>query len=212
MAMTATATKPTRKDICKSLGLVKPVIIIKSPEKPNIIYKVIKKITGIEETFASLVEDLRKNRTNTDKTIIFCKTYEDTAHIYLFFRSMLDKEMTDPVGYPDIARFRLMDMFTACTSVDVKDNIVKSFSQLKGKLRIIVATVAFGMGMDCSNVRRIIHWGPPSDIESYVQETGRAGRDGKVAHASLYFSNKDLGQFHIEDSMKNYCHNQLNCR
>ena len=65
--------------------------------------------------------------------------------------------MTDPVGYPDIARFSLMDMFTACTSVNVKDNIVKSFSQLEGKLQIIVAIVAFGMGMDCSNVRRIIH-------------------------------------------------------
>ena len=59
-----------------------------------------------------------------------------------------------------------MDMFTACTSVDVKEDVVKSFTQPEGRLRIIVATVAFGMGMDCSNVRRIIHWGPPSDDRS----------------------------------------------
>ena len=189
MAMTATATKQTRKDICKSLGLVKPVMIIRSPEKPNIVYKVTRKIADIEETFASLVEELSKNRRNTNKTIIFCRAYEDTDHIYLFFKNMLGKEMMDPIGYPDISRFRLMDMFTACTSVDVKENIVKSFTQPEGRLRIIVATVAFGMGMDCSNVQRIIHWGPPSDVESYVQETGR---DGQVSHAVLYFPTKIL--------------------
>lgn len=81
-------------------------------------------------------------------------------------------------------------MFTVCTTPDVKDSIVKSLTQLHGKLRIIIATVAFGM--DCPNVRRIIHWGPPSDVESYIQETGRAGRDGEVAHAWLYYSNKEL--------------------
>ena len=73
--------------------------------------------------------------------------------------------MMDPIGYPDISRFRLMDMFTACTNVDVKEDIVKSFTQPEGRRRIIVATVAFGMGIDCSNVQRIIHWGPPSDVE-----------------------------------------------
>jgi len=80
--------------------------------------------------------------------------------------------MTTPIGYPDISRFRLVDIFSACTSVDVKEDSVKSFAKPEGRLRMIVATVAFGLGMDCSNVQRIIHWGPPSDIESYVQETG----------------------------------------
>ena len=75
----------------------------------------------MEETFASLTEELRKNRKNTDKTIIFCRTYKDTSHIYLYFKNMLGNEMTDPIGYPDVSKFRMIDMFTACTTSDVKE-------------------------------------------------------------------------------------------
>ena len=53
-------------------------------------------------------------------------------------------------------------------------------------LRVVIATIAFGMGLDCPNVRRIIHWGPSNDVEAYIQETGRAGRDGESAEALLY--------------------------
>ena len=76
------------------------------------------------------MEELRKNRRNTNK-IIFCRTCEDTDHIYLFFKSMLGKEMMDPIGYPDTSRFRLMDMFTACTSVDVKKTLSSLLHSLK---------------------------------------------------------------------------------
>ena len=96
--------------------------------------------------------------------------------------------MMDPIGYPDVSKFRMIDMFTACTTSDVKEKIIKSFVVPDSRLRIIVATMAFGMGMDCPNVHQIIHWGPPSDLESYIQETGRAGRDRNVAYAVLYFS------------------------
>ena len=68
-------------------------------------------------------------------------------------------------------------MFTACTRTDVKENILKSFCDPEGLLRVVVATVAFGMGLDCPNVRRVVHWGSSSDIEHYLQETGLAGRD-----------------------------------
>lgn len=72
-------------------------------------------------------------------------------------------------------------MFTACTHPDVKDVILTQFRNEHSTLRVMIATIAFGMGLDCPNVRSILHWGSPPDIESYVQETGRAGRDGDSA-------------------------------
>lgn len=111
----------------------------------------------------------------------------------------------------DLAEYRLVDMFTACTHPAVKDVILHSFTQRSSILRVIVATIAFGMGLDCPNVKRVIHWGPSSDVELYLQETGRAGRDGMPSVAVLYYNNTDLGQ--IEDeAIKEYCRNNDTCR
>ncbi len=112
--------------------------------------------------------------------------------IVLSWLNRIGCENVEPIGAPDLAKFRLVDMFTACTVRNVKQCIIKSFTNVTSPLRIVVATVAFGMGLDCSNIRRIIHWGPPNDIESYIQEIGRAGRDGKEATATSYYNGNDL--------------------
>ena len=75
-----------------------------------------------------------------------------------------------------------------------------------------MATIAFGTGLDCPDVRRIIHWGPPSDIESDIQEVGRAGRDGHQAAAVLYYTASDRGAQHVENTIKEYCGNIDKCR
>lgn len=89
-------------------------------------------------------------------------------------------------------------MFTSCTTSGVKNKIIESFTKEESTLRKVCATIAFGMGIDCPNVR---HLGTPDDVESYIQETGRAGRDGLPAQA-LLLTKKNLMQ-HVDDDMKN---------
>ena len=98
-------------------------------------------------------------------------------------------------------------MYTARTHPSVKEAILAAFTDCKSPLRVVIATIVFGMGLDCPNIRKVLHWGVPSDIESYVQETGRAGRDDKEAKAVLYYSKGDLGVKHVEGKMKRYCGN-----
>ena len=127
-----------------------------------------------------------------------------------FLKSRLGAEATEPIGAVDLARFHLVDMFCACTTSTVNSTILELFCKSQSNLRVIVATIAFGMGLDCPNVRRVLHWGPFGDIEQYLQETGRAGRDGLSAEAVLY--DFGLRGMEVEESMKLYCKNKDQCR
>ncbi len=80
---------------------------------------------------------------------------------------------TVPQTYLDVHKYYLVDLYT-------------SFANPGSTLRLVIATNAFGMGVDCRDIRHIIHWGVPSDVEQYVQETGRAGRDRLQAEAILH--------------------------
>ena len=210
MALTATATKVTRRSVERSLGMVSAMIVCDPPNRPNIKYNVCLNPGTLEVVFAPLMEELRSNRNQMDKVIIYCRTYDSCSMIYLYFKARLQREMTEPIGCVDLARFRLVDMFTACTTQTVKEVILTEFCKPNGNLRVVVATVAFGMGLDCPNVRRVIHWGPSADLEKYVQETGRAGRDGLSSAATLYVV--DTTAFPTEDSMKEYYKNRDKCR
>ena len=89
--------------------------------------------------------------------------------------------------------------------------IIASFTKPDGELRTVVATVAFSMGLDAPNIRKIIHWGPPGDLEMYLQQTGCGGRDGEQYVAVLYFSSKDLDSDIATPDMKEYCLNKTMC-
>jgi len=78
-----------------------------------------------------------------------------------------------------------VDTFHSCTEPAVKANILELFCK-PSHLRVVIASTAFGMGIDCTDVHKIVHLTPPDSIESNIQETGRAGRDGKTSIAALY--------------------------
>lgn len=209
MALTATATVSLRKCVIKMLGMKDPLVITENINKPNLIYSV-RTFESMESTFSQMINTLKKERTKMPKTIIYCQHQDKCAQLYLQMKMMLREERVEPVGAPDLPEFRLFDYFTSAVHESVKDGVLKMFTTIGSPLRIVIATIAFGLGIDTCDIRYVVHWGPPQDIEQYVQATGRAGRDGSTSHAILLYG-KGLKR-HVEQTMLDYCENATDCR
>ena len=109
----------------------------------------------------------------------------------------------------DKSRHRYCEKYDGSTCCDNQQHIIESFTQPDGVIRVVVATVAFSMGLDSPNVHSVIHWGILSDISMYVQETGCGGRDGLPCNAVLYYNKHSQCK---SSSMKEYCSNTTTCR
>ena len=197
MSLTATASRNTRQTICRLIGMKKVLLVSQSPNKPNTFYSVNSKQKDIE-AFDPLIQEIKERRASINRTIIFCRSYTSCTSIYFYFKSSLGKAISEPEGYPNHAELRIVDMFTACTHPTVKNTILRQFQKPDSSLRVIVATAAFGMGLDCPNVRHIIYWGSPNNVETYMQETGRAGRDGLPSTAELFSAVKESSTRHVD--------------
>ena len=164
IALTATADKLTRKDISEKLGFKSPKWFISSFDRENITYKV----TPKQQSFDKLLDFLETHRKNSG--IIYClsrKQTEETAE------KLQDAGLTALPYHAGLPR-------------EVRDQNQEKF--IKDEVKIMVATIAFGMGIDKSNVRFVVHMNMPQNIEGYYQETGRAGRDGLPSDALMFFS------------------------
>ena len=91
----------------------------------------------------------------------------------------------------------------------MKEHIVSAFAESDSALRVVISTIAFGMGINCPNIREVIHWGCSSDLDMYVQESGRGGRDGEVCEAVLYYSKSNITEKH--QYISNDMHKVLLC-
>ncbi len=182
MALTATATERLRKDASRLIGLRNEVVVAISPCKDNIMYVVVES-DGIEKIFEPLATKLLQKQASYPRTLIYCRSFADCSNVYSFFKTYLQKN-TAGTTLPDIPGFRLVDMYMSCTDPEVKEKIGQLFV-IDSPLRVVIATTAFGLGIDCPDVRHVISFGFPSDIESDDQETGRAGRDSFPALATL---------------------------
>lgn len=209
MAVTATATTKLRKDVSRSIGLRNELIVAKLPAKTNIAYS-IAHFSSFEESLKPVADRLMKEGPQCPRVIIYCRTRDDCSAIFLYLKDFLGVKFTHPLGSPDLPGFRLVDMYMSGTEQAVQDAIIHLFCT-ESLLRLVVATVAFGMGIDCLNVRQIIHYGPPNDIEQYVQETGRAWRDGLRSFATL-INKRIKGKSCIDDKMCAYIRNDVECR
>jgi len=91
------------------------------------------------------------------RTIVFCQKYEECIQFNRLLKYYLGPHSTVPPGTPNIIPCRLFDMYTRCTEAEVKEKIMRSFCDPHGRMRLVIATIAFGMGLDCHNVRQILH-------------------------------------------------------
>jgi ATP-dependent DNA helicase RecQ len=168
IALTATADKLVRKDIFDQLNIKNAALFVSSFNRPNIHYTVEQK----RNSYSKLLDFLeaRKN---------------DSGIIYCLSRNSVDSLASDlrEEGYAALPYHAGLDKRTRDHNQDLF---------LKDEAKIVVATIAFGMGIDKSNVRFVVHMDLPKNIESYYQETGRAGRDGLRSEALLFFSWADV--------------------
>lgn len=166
-AYTATATRQVRHDIAEQLGLRDPLILVGDFDRPNLVYRILPK----RDEMKQIVEVLERHR--GESGIIYCIRRRDV--------DSLTEQLTKR-GWTARA-------YHAGLSTDERHAAQDAFA--KEKCDVVVATVAFGMGIDRSNVRFVLHTAMPKSIEHYQQETGRAGRDGLEAECVLLYSAAD---------------------
>ena len=165
---TATATERVRADIIEQLRLSKPMVLVGTFDRPNLVYRVIPRVDARKQ----VLEVLR--RRPGDAAIVYCISRNDTESMAAALKANGLRAAYYHAGMEADARRQTQDAFTS------------------EALDVVVATVAFGMGIDRSDVRCVIHAAMPKSIEHYQQETGRAGRDGLEAECVLLYSAADV--------------------
>jgi ATP-dependent DNA helicase RecQ len=172
-AFTATATARVRRDIASQLALRDPVELVGSFDRPNLLYRVLPR-NGLKKQLQHVLA-----RHKGEGGIIYCTSRREVEALAAWLSESGIRARPYHAGLDDAERARNQDLF------------------LDEEIDVIVATVAFGMGIDRSDVRFVVHAGAPQSLEHYQQESGRAGRDGLEAECLLVYSSADFMKWRI---------------
>ena len=186
-----------------------PIEILANPDRPNIYFSTSTRPDRgddkLDKILRPLVEELKKERLQFPLTVVF-GNLETISSCYAYFSYAMKKAQYEPAGATPKAVNRLFTQFHAQYPQKEKDRIIDGLTSGTSKLRIIFATVAFGVGLDLKNVRQIIHVGVPCTMEEYFQEAGRAGRDGLPSKAHMFYNSYDISKArkHLSPVMREY--------
>mmetsp|Transcript_26073 Transcript_26073/g.46293 ORF Transcript_26073/g.46293 Transcript_26073/m.46293 type:complete len:982 (-) Transcript_26073:43-2988(-) len=208
IALTATATDKVKEDIVKVLGMNNALIFLSSFNRPNLIYEVRPKSKGIDEEIAQFI----RTKYPSSSGIIYCISRKDCERLAKQLRR----------SYRISAKHYHAELKPEKRTKNQED-------WMAGTVKILVATVAFGMGIDKRDVRFVIHYSIPKSLENYYQESGRAGRDGNISDCVMYYGYGDKQKqeyfihngksgsrqqenFHELNSIMAYCEDRFACR
>jgi ATP-dependent DNA helicase RecQ len=173
IALTATATPKVQRDIVMNLGLRNPEVFISSFNRPNLYYEIRPKVKK-DQTIRNIVKFISENRGKSG--IIYTLNRKTTEELADILKANGIRAVAYHAGLDGKIRADRQDQF------------------LNEDVQVIVATIAFGMGIDKPDIRFVIHYNIPKSLENYYQETGRGGRDGLEGKCILYFSHKDVSK------------------
>ena len=190
IALTGSATPVARADILKLLRIPDADVVVTSFDRPNLDFRA-QQIRNDRERFAVM---RARARTSDGATLIYAPTRRLTE---LITRALLRSSVRAAPYHAGLA-------------ADTRRRVLGAF--LTDQVRVIVATSAFGMGIDKPDVRQVLHWGPPPTLEAYYQEAGRAGRDGRASECVVLWRPQDFSWGNISPAMKRYVESRTNHR
>ena len=190
MALTATASPTTVEKIIGYLGLVDPEVVIEPASKQHI-YLTVQPLETKMQVLEGLLEELKKDRGRSVKTVVFIRERTEVSNVWAFFHHYLPANIS-----------HRCEMYMSTTADRMKRGIAEYFKDQDSSIRLLIATSAFGLGVDCQGIRRVVHLEPPTSFDDFVQQIGRAGRNGEQVASILVNDGVQKGK---DEQMRNSC-------
>ena len=216
--MTATATKSAMESLTKTLHFEEPVFIIKNPDRSNIFIEVRERLPNLrkyekqEKILDPLVTDLKEKLLTFPVTVVYCDNLETVGYGYQYISDKLGEFQYVPKE-EKIPENRIFAQYHKDYTEKMKNHIISELRKESPKIRLVLATVALGMGLNSPSIERVIHTRPPTTLEKYVQEIGRAGHSGQRASAIVYFNNSDIAPSRkgLQQEVRDFVKNRTTC-